>query len=918
MLKPEISLQEAINRVNGNLLEAALVYRERGIPVFPLQPGKKIPLAGSHGFKDATLDCGTIREWWVAEPQANIGIPTGPASGWLIFDIDGSKGQESLKRLLAKYGELPATLGQQTGGGTQDVFHYPAAGRVGNSADGRFGGGIDIRGEGGYIVAPPSIHPSGRTYQWLNHLEPVDAPSWLLELARGPANGITKDSKGAKPHDLALVFDGVPDGQRDDLVFRFACSRRRRGVPQAEVEHLVRIAAQNCRPPFPEKRAMEKVRSAFRSEYSTNDGPSLDDVEAARRTVQELLPRLKNEPQLAVSPESLNALALVKAHDPEQWIAAQDALRRKKILKDVTKEIRRTKLHVITSPASEDRDSEATLKAAIDKAISVYTQAEAPLDYAEISRSAFDWFIRHGGKFYRTPQDEPFLVFENTTYFLNAADKLKKGAFEALLFQHADILQTSTLGKNLSEGLRHLALNEGKLLPQLSWLHTDMTRPAVYVNLNNRENEIVRISPAGVDVLQNGDNGDGVFLAQSDKVQPMKYAPLGREEGEALIRRLFIESLACDPIDALATFLWFASGFLMDFSSTVPICRMEGVTDSGKTTGFKVLSALRFGAPFYGKSTVAALYADSQHNPLQLLDNIELASASDDLKEYLLISATRGIKEKRAKGSDSETVVESPRSLIATNGIEPVGTDLSEIPNRTFTIQFDTRFMTPGFVETEAVNRLKEHRDALLSAAFDMVALVLGMIQHGALRTAKGLIERELPTHSKRRCNDYLALMYLFSISGGNESEISEKLSNLDPNFCRWIEGQNRLALHAGAGSNSTATLLSILITKWQYARLTDHEREDFRRKYLVNMTDEGIFEETAQTVFAALKTVAKEHNIAFGIRNPQQLASRLSSDKKAIEEAGFNVSTKSGRSNKLLYSITKETVRSERGSNQN
>ncbi len=159
------------------LLKAALYYARRGIPVFPCQPGGKRPLT-YNGFWEATTDVHRIKGWWGRWPQANVSVPTGERSGLLVLDVDQrSGGLDSLAALVRKGGPLPKTARARTGGeGMHVFFKYPPE-EVRNSA-GWLGPGLDIRGEGGYVVVPPSR--TQRVYEWIDRSPPAEAV-WLLE-----------------------------------------------------------------------------------------------------------------------------------------------------------------------------------------------------------------------------------------------------------------------------------------------------------------------------------------------------------------------------------------------------------------------------------------------------------------------------------------------------------------------------------------------------------------------------------------------------------------------------------------------------------------------------------------------------------------------------------------------------------------
>lgn len=147
----------------SGLVDHALGLARRGLAVFPLKPRSKEP-ATPHGFKDATTDPATIAKWWNANPNYNIAVATGAVSGVFVIDVDGGEGEASLRRLIARYGPLPASIESITGGGGRHIWLKYAPG-LGCTAK-RLGPGLDTRGDGGYVVAPPSIHPSGRRYEW--------------------------------------------------------------------------------------------------------------------------------------------------------------------------------------------------------------------------------------------------------------------------------------------------------------------------------------------------------------------------------------------------------------------------------------------------------------------------------------------------------------------------------------------------------------------------------------------------------------------------------------------------------------------------------------------------------------------------------------------------------------------------------
>lgn len=188
------------------MLSAALDYASRGWPVFPCKPGGKTPITSS-GFKNATTDAEIIKGWWQRDPNANIAIATGRGSGLIVLDVDvknGQPGRESLEELQRECGTLITRSAKSPSGGFHLYFLHPG-GKVGNRAG--LLPGLDIRGDGGYILAPPSITDAG-AYQWSIEEDAAPIPEGLLKLLNGRTNGNGKTSG----FDRESVLDGVPEG----------------------------------------------------------------------------------------------------------------------------------------------------------------------------------------------------------------------------------------------------------------------------------------------------------------------------------------------------------------------------------------------------------------------------------------------------------------------------------------------------------------------------------------------------------------------------------------------------------------------------------------------------------------------------------------------------------------------------------
>ena len=273
-------------------MEAALIYANRFkwavLPLHSIEDGRctcgraDCSSPGKHprtlrGVKDATKDIAIIRNWWHEWPNANVGIATGATSGFFALDVDGEEGEKSLRELGRA--ERGATRNRRVNNRWRwpaPFFRWPGRAIKNKVA---LAPGLDIRADGGYIVAPPSNHISGRQYMW-KHLDEAplaEAPIWLIKIL---SEDKTYNTNG-KPKATDLVLEGVPKGARDTTLFRYACRLRAQGLKREEAEILILQAAAKCKPPFPPNEALNKVASAWR--YSKTYHPT--DLGNAERLV---------------------------------------------------------------------------------------------------------------------------------------------------------------------------------------------------------------------------------------------------------------------------------------------------------------------------------------------------------------------------------------------------------------------------------------------------------------------------------------------------------------------------------------------------------------------------------------------------------------------------------------------------------
>lgn len=253
---------------NYSMRQYALAYAKMGMAVFPLIPKNKKPVT-ANGFHDATTDPAQIEKWWGANPNYNIGIATGQMSGGLVvidLDIDDEKGKygnETLREWEADHGQLPDTCRTITGRGGYHLL-YRVNREVSCSINEDMA--VDIRGDGGYFVAPPSVHPNGHEYEW------EQAPDeFVLEQADNLVYDFIDFIRPPKKENVTYsVPEVIPEGIRDNAIFRLACSLQSKGLSDEAILAAARVENETrCIPPLSDKEVEQKVKSALKYQKST-------------------------------------------------------------------------------------------------------------------------------------------------------------------------------------------------------------------------------------------------------------------------------------------------------------------------------------------------------------------------------------------------------------------------------------------------------------------------------------------------------------------------------------------------------------------------------------------------------------------------------------------------------------------------
>jgi hypothetical protein len=476
-----------------------------------------------------------------------------------------------------------------------------------------------------------------------------------------------------------------------------------------------------------------------------------------------------------------------------------------------------------------------------------------------------DWLLKNGARFYKTGNGEPYVYYGRKIYWVDSTSRIRKRAWNALVLRLTGLIPSKPLGKAFMDAFASETFTKGKKLDPLKYLHTDILNHTIYFNLNNEENEIVKITPEGVEVLVNGENEDGIFLEPSPNMIPLKFNPdVEVSKGIVELKSKVFNQLSCKPGGKSLAFNWFSAFLLKDFASTIPILHFNGGTSSGKTTATKLISTLLFGKEQQKVSTIAANYAEAVRQPAMFLDDIETGNATQAFIKYLLVSTSGITNEKRTLGTDSDVTQERVKCMNVISGIEPLCPEMPEIVNRVMTIPFSEKERKKGFFdEVHILETIKHSRNDMLSTIMKMTTKALEDIKDGGLSIIIEAFSMVIGGKSHNRCYSFLALAHLAS----GEDDLGDT-PFLD---------QVKESIEESVREKREADPISGMLYKIESVRKSV-SFDAFKEKYAIKFDlDVGRSEWLkSYGLLALMRRVAKESNMPFPIKNASQLATRL------------------------------------------
>ena len=430
---------------------------------------------------------------------------------------------------------------------------------------------------------------------------------------------------------------------------------------------------------------------------------------------------------------------------------------------DIYRELMKKKLGLTNKSFAEDARSEALVgdKENLKELLEDLSQRGA--DEVVKAKAVYGWLLQKRGAQYFTDEEDHHYLFIDKKLILidmNCSD------FSALLLAEADISTATQIGRVTVQVMQDTAHSNGRRIRKNAWLETDQEKLAVYLNLKNESQQLLKVTPDACTVIQNGDNADGVFMINTfeDKLKPLTFIPMTDaelKEALELSERLIINHIPCTDVEKWFAYGWRMSYQLYDFTTAHITLRLQGKADQGKTTACKLLSCSLYGEVYENGSTIAGLYSDASINPLIIDDNLENGRfyGESGHADFYLSAATGGGRQKRDSSTSSGLVIEKIRALLLSNGIESIGK--SEQTTRMMIFECDRTLYDSGYSSAVLLD-IKRNRNKILSANCILTQKVLKRITNGDWQKIQERLNTEFKSHPKSRMFEHFAIIILY------------------------------------------------------------------------------------------------------------------------------------------------------------
>ena len=533
------------------------------------------------------------------------------------------------------------------------------------------------------------------------------------------------------------------------------------------------------------------------------------------------------------------------------------------------------------------------------------------------STAIWDYFKARGRFF--VSGDKLCLFYQHKIYQLG--DNVP---FKALLHREAGINAKQEVAGFVFEELKALTYSRGDRLAELGWCSVlqGETGPVLYLNLKDPANRILQVSAGNVDIAENGTNPHNVLLAQSNQMKPFRYDPdVGVAGAMHALQAMLLDNLSCEPAQRYLVLAWALSSYLMPFTTSRALMKMEGGSGSGKTTAAKFLSLLLYGENMVGRSSTASDYSMAATEPLIIKDNLETDDLNRNALNFLLLAATGATNIKREQGTASGVVSEKINCLVAITAIEPFAKP--ELINRTFIVDFSKKWQRTDFVENDCERGIITRRDELISAWLHLLSERV-LVDLASRTEIVRYIREQHKNFSKDRLADFMALLVIISKALLRymplPAELRLEAGDRAPEYVlldAWIKYQNEHSRQIEQGTNAVLQLLDGLRRLYLI---------DYSRKEATPVSADGIFgvnrtklwcelmgvdiyrEEIADAIdplairqtyyfecgtadlLSILHRFGREYGIKIQFSNSRQFGVRIANDRETLQRSGWEI----------------------------
>jgi hypothetical protein len=516
----------------------------------------------------------------------------------------------------------------------------------------------------------------------------------------------------------------------------------------------------------------------------------------------------------------------------------------------------------------------------------LWTTAEGKnIDWTVMSEKIYEAMVKDNAIFFKN-DGKYFCCYSGEIY------QIAKGNDQTSLFIYkiTGLDETTKVHKRLGVNLYYQVMQKSILRENLSWIYSNKKERKIYLS---NQKKIMHITKDSIVECDNGK--DEIILMPSEKIQTFKYNPeITKDEFELALKECFTAENSCSPDIAKFIFMWAATFILIDFTKQRPILRFEGSPRHGKSRAMRLLSFIFYGNEEMKTSntTEAAQYADSKSNPFCFIDQLEAKDFSSELLNFFLSASTGGQREKKDRLDDKKIVREKIKCLIASTGVEALGSELTELLSRSFYISFERDEGQRVSSENSVIAKIAQKRDILMSWVLKRTRAVLSFMENQKEYLDKFTAFYEDLAEYSKRCDEYLFMMHLVDSESG-----------CIPYCVKLLEKNSK---DQNCNSNPIVNCLDVFFKRAQKSGGDEYTIDKFMMPALG--PDSDYIMGNAQEIHATFNLVKKWENVDYRYKNQRVLAQRLTASAEEMKLSGYEVK-KRRESRGFVYIITKLNI---------